>query len=150
MKLSFERIAMVVCLLALGAFVMHSQAPPEKHAPSRHRVAIYHVAPGKHLQFLKWMAEREAVAKEAGAPPTHWFMHTDGASWDYIAIDHVGDLAQQAEQDKKTDALAKKKGLATGTAALLEFRQFISSHSDTYALGPMTAEEIVKDAEKRD
>ncbi len=54
------------------------------------------------------------------------------------------------EQNKKQDELAKKKGLAIGTAALLEFRQFVSSHSVTYALGPMTAEEIVKDAEKRD
>lgn len=150
MRLSFERMAMVVCLLALGAFATHSQAPPEKHAPSRCLVAIYHIAPGKHLQFLKWMAEREAVAKEAGAPSTHWFMHTNGASWDYIAISRVGDSAQEAEQNKKQDELAKKKGLAIGTATLLEFRQFVSSHSDTYALGPMTAGEIVKDAEKRD
>ena len=29
----------------------------------------------------------------------------------------------------------------------LEFRQFISSHADTYVLGPFTAAELAKEAE---
>ena len=150
MKLLSKRIAVAVCLLALGGFVTYSQAPPQKQEPTRHLISIYHVAPGKHLQFLKWQAQREAIAKEAGALPTRWFRHTDGASWDYIAISHPGDPAKEEEQGKKEDAIAKKKGLTTGAAAQLEFRSFISSHTDTYSIGPMTAEELVKEAEKRD
>ena len=150
MKLSAGRTAMVLCLLALVGLATYSQAPPQKPEPTRHLISIYHVAPGKHLQFLKWMAEREAIAREAGAPPTRWFRHTDGAGWDYIAISHPGDPAREAEQGKKEDAIAKRKGLTTGAASQLEFRSFISTHSDTYAVGPMTAEELVKEAEKRD
>ncbi len=48
------------------------------------------------------------------------------------------------------DALAGKKGLTAGAAAQLEFRSFINSHTDSCAVGPMTAEELVKEAEKRD
>ncbi len=149
MKVSLKLTLMVVYLLALGGFATYSQAPPEKHEPGRYLISIYHTAPGKDLQFLKWMAEREAIAKEAGAPATHWFRHTDGASWQYIAISRVGDPAQEAEQGKKADELTKKRGLTTGAAGQLEFRSFISSHTDTYAVGPMTAEELVKEAEKR-
>ena len=149
MKLSFRLMVAVVCLLALGGFASYSQAPPQKHETGRYIISIYNVAAGKHLQFLKWQAEREAIAKEAGAPPTHWFRHTDGASWDYISIERAGEPAQEAEQGKKIDELTKKKGLATGAAAQLEFRSFIGSHTDTYAVGPMTADELVKEAEKR-
>ncbi len=150
MKPSFQRMVVVVCLLALGGFATYSQAPPQKQEPTRHLISIYQVAAGKHLQFLKWMAQQEEIAKEAGAPPTRWFRHTDGASWDYIAISHPGDPAKEEEQGKKEDAIAKKKGLATGAAAQLEFRSFISSHTDTFAIGPMTADELVKEAGKRD
>src|SRR6266705_4956085 len=97
------------------------------------------------LSLLKWSAQQEAIAKEAGAPPTIWFRHLDGASWDYIAIARVGTGAQEEELGKKSDAIAKAKGLATGAAAQLEFRALISTHTDTYAMGPMAAEELVKE-----
>ena len=56
--------------------------------------------------------------------------------------------AKQAEVDKKIEAIAKQKGLATGLKASFEFRQYIGTHTDTFAHGPMTADEIVKAAEK--
>jgi hypothetical protein len=44
------------------------------------------VAPGKHLDFLKWLAETEAIAKEAGVPASQLYAHTDGDSWDYLNV----------------------------------------------------------------
>ncbi len=149
MHRAFSRPLVLMCLLVLAGLVVHSQAPPPRHEPGRHRISIYNVSAGKHLAFLKWEAQQEAIAKEAGAPPTMWFRHTDGASWDYVAIDRVGTGAQEDELGKKTDAIAKAKGLPTGAASQLEFRALISSHTDTYAMGPMTAEELVKEAEKK-
>ena len=109
--------------------------------------AIYNVSAGKHLEFLKWMAESEAVAKEAGAPASQWYVHHNGAGWDYISITPLGTSAEQEANGKKEDELRKKKGMHIGMAASLKFRQFISSHSDTYAGGPFTAEQMVKMAE---
>jgi hypothetical protein len=110
-------------------------------------VGIYNVSAGKHLEFLKWMAETEAVAKEAGAPTGQWYVHHDGAGWDYISITKVLPPAQQEAMDKKIDEISKKKGMATGMPASLKFRQYISNHSDTYAGGPYSAADIVKMAE---
>ena len=132
--------ALAAFLLALVAFQVQAQ---DKNPPES-LVSIYNIAPGKHLDFLKWMAAREAVAKEAGAPATMWYAHTNGASWDYVAVGPV----LSKEQDKKVDELSAKKGLTIGFKASLEFRQFVNSHSDTYAVGPMSAAELVAASEK--
>jgi hypothetical protein len=107
-------------------------------------VSIYRVAPGKHRAFLKWMADREAAAAEAGAPATKWYRHLDGDSWDYIAIapDHNEAI------DSKADAIAKQRGLAVGMRSGLELRELMASHTDTIVAGPMTAAEMVEEAGK--
>ncbi len=150
MKHQHNLIMMLGYLMAFGGFTANVRAQSAEQKPVKHLVSTYHVAPGQHLQFLKWFAQQEAVDKEAGAPAAQWFAHQDGASWDYIVIAVQPEAAEQEKIGKKFDKLAKKKGMATGMRASLEFRQFISSHSDTYALGPFTAEELVKEAEKRD
>ena len=118
-----------------------ADAPTE---PGKVIVALYHAAPGKQLDLLKWLAAREAVDKEAGVPATQIYAHTDGDSWDYLAI-----APQLSEADStKVEELAKKKGLKTGFAASLEFRQMIQTHTDTFAKGPTTAADLVKQAGK--
>jgi hypothetical protein len=139
----------VAGLLVVAGFASSVDAQQAK-GPSVHMVAIYQVAPGKHLDFLKWMAAREAIAKEAGGPASMWYAHRDGGSWDYVSITPQLDGAKQDEVDKKVEALSKQKGITTGFKSSLEFRQFISSHTDTYAIGPMTAGDLVKEAEKKD
>ena len=124
-------IALVCALPAL--------ADPPKEPPTA-MVAIYHVAPGKHVDFLKWMAAREAVGKEAGLPAVQWYAHMDGDSWDYVAI-----APKLSDADtKKADELAKKKGLKVGPMGGIEFRALIASHTDTVAAGPLSAAEILK------
>jgi len=105
-------------------------------------ISIFHLAPGKHLDFLKWQAASEAVDKEAGLTPTQWYVHTDGDSWDFVSITPERTDAE----DKKVEELLKKKGLKSGFPAALEFRQFVSSHTDTFARGPQSAAELVKAA----
>lgn len=136
-----------ICLLVLALFLfaalplqVHAQTP----APNEVLISIYNVAPGKHLDFLKWMAAQTAIAAEAGAPATQWYAHTSGAGWDYIAIGPI----LSDEMDKKIDELSTKKNMATGMKASLQFRQFVSSHSDTEAIGPMSVADMVKAAEK--
>jgi hypothetical protein len=134
-----------MALVVLGALA--SAAPrwtQDKPDPARARISIYRVAPGRHIELLKWLATREEVAKEAGVPATQVYAHNDGDSWDYLLIWPI----TTPEQDRKLDELAARKGLKTGFAASLEFRQMLSSHTDTFASGPMTAAELVAAAEK--
>jgi hypothetical protein len=133
---------LVLTLLLLAVLPFKVQAQTAQ--PGEVLISIYNIAPGKHLDFLKWMAVRNQIAIDAGAAPTQWYAHTDGASWDYVAIGPV----LSDEMDKKVDELTKQKNLATGFKSSLEFRQFVSSHSDTFAMGPMSVSDMVKAAEK--
>jgi hypothetical protein len=124
-----------VCSLAVAA----PRWTQDKPDPGRARISIYRVAPGRHLDLLQWLAAREEIAKEAGVPAAQLYAHNDGDSWDYLLIWPI----TTAEQDRRLDELAARKGLKTGFAASIEFRQMLASHTDTYASGPMTAGELV-------
>ncbi len=124
-----------ICALVLTT----SALAQEKKEPGKAIVAIYRIAPGKHLDFLKWQAAREALSKGAGVAATQWYVHTDGDSWDYVSVGPI----TTADQDKKVEELAAKAGLKTGYAASLEFRQFVSQHTDTMTMGPLSPAEIV-------
>lgn len=142
MSRTWTRSVLVALVLSLAAAAAIAQTGGDDKTP-RAVVTIYRIAAGKHLDFVKWMAQREAVEKEAGAPPNQIYVHIDGASWDYLLISPQLAPTAQAELDKKIDAAMKKKGLATGPKVSLEIRQFISEHTDTTAAGPLTAAQIL-------
>src|SRR5215472_10444816 len=86
------------------------------------------------VALLRWLAQQERIAQSVGLPAGQLYAHTDGDSWDYLAIDPVTTPAQ----DAALDAAAKKMGLPSGPAANLEFRKYIAVHTDTFAIGPVT------------
>lgn len=136
--------------LALAAFACLASAAnaqaarTEAKEPPHVRVALYRIAPGKQLDFLKWVAENDAIDKEAGVPASQLYAHTNGDAWDYMHI--APDLSK--EQQARVDEVSKKHGRKTGFAASLEFRTFVAWHTDTDAMGPVTAAELVAAAGK--
>ena len=121
---------------ALGALasggIVYAQAGSS--APPKARIAIYRAAPGQQVALLKWFDAQNRAAAAAGVPTGVIYAHIDGDSWDYLAIDPV----TTAAQDAAVDAAAKKMGMVAGPAASIEFRKYISSHTDTFAIGPVT------------
>jgi hypothetical protein len=135
----FRSLALLaICVFALAA----PRWVPDKAGPGRARITIYHIVPGKHLDFLKWMAAQDEVAKEAGIPTVQLYAHIDGDSWDYVGLAPV----TTPEQEKRLDEIAAKKGLKTGVPASLEFRELVALHTDTFAAGPTSAAELVAQA----
>lgn len=136
----FPLLLSVACAMAMA---LPAPAPAQEKAPHV-IVAIYHIAPGKQLEFLKWMAAREAIDREAGVGATQWYAHMNGDSWDYVAISPDIDDATS----DKLDEMASKRGLKIGPPAGLEFRQMVATHTDTLAAGPLTATQLVDRATK--
>ena len=137
--MTFLPRALHVVLAASALFTMSAASAQDRHPPSV--VSIYRIAPGHQVDFLKWMAAREAIARQLGVPDTQWYRHLDGDSWDYVAI-----APDTRTMDDKLDAAAKQKGLTSGVKAGLELRQWMAVHTDTYAAGPMTAEQMAQEA----
>ena len=121
---------------AAGCVSLVQAAGPDK--PPHAMISIYRISTGKQADFLKWMAVRDAIDKEAGLPQAQWYAHVDGDSWDYVSIGPD----PTPEQGKKVEEAMKKHGLATGFKQSLEVRQFIASHTDTFAVGPVTVSEL--------
>ena len=117
--------------IASGTIVYAQASAPE---PPKARIALYRAAPGQQVALLKWLAAQNRAAEAAGVPVGQLYAHTDGDSWDYLAIDPVTTPAQ----DKAIDAAAKKMGMAIGPASSLEFRKHIAMHTDTFVIGPVT------------
>lgn len=103
--------------------------------PPKARVALYRAAPGQQAALLKYLAAGDKVSQSVGIAPSKLYAHTDGDSWDYLVIDPVNTPAQDAAYD----AAAKKAGVPIGPANGLEIRKYLSSHTDTFVIGPVTA-----------
>ena len=130
------------CLTVLTARAQTAKPAP-KEPPTAH-VMLIRVAPGKQLDYLKWVADNDAMSKEAGLPVGTLYVHTNGDSWDYLQISP--DLTK--EQQAKLDEASQKHGRKTGFPASLEFRQFAAWHTDTSTVGPVSAAEVVAMAGK--
>jgi hypothetical protein len=136
-----QQLVKLAAAAALGAVtsgtIVYAQAnSPE---PPRARIALYRAAPGQQVALLRWLASQNRAAAAAGVPTGKLYAHTDGDSWDYLAIDPVTTPAQ----DAAVDAAAKKMGMPAGPAASLEFRKYIAMHTDTFAIGPVTPEQYL-------
>lgn len=131
-----KQLMKLAAAAALGAIasgtIVYAQAGSPQ--PPKARIAIYRAAPGQQVALLKWLDAQNRAAQAAGLPVGQLYAHTDGDSWDYLAIDPVTTPAQ----DAAVDAAAKKMGLATGPASNIEFRKYIAVHTDTFAIGPVT------------
>ena len=123
--------------LTLAAVALACALPGAASAQSEPSaiVSIYRIANGQQVNFLKWLARQEQISAAAGLPKSQLYVHTDGDSWDYMGINPVTTDAQDAAMD----AAAKKMGLPSGPGVALNLRQHISSHTDTFTIGPVSA-----------
>ena len=125
-------VAAALGAIASGTVVYAQTGSPQ---PPKARVALYRAAPGQQVALLKWLAAQDRATQSAGVPTGQLYAHTDGDSWDYLVIDPVTTPAQ----DAAVEAAQKKMGLGTGPAQSLELRKYISVHTDTFVIGPVTA-----------
>jgi hypothetical protein len=127
---------MLFVFAILSTFALRLSAEPVP----KMLVEIYRIAPGQHTAFLEAIAKYDEANRLAGLPPRQLFVHSDGASWDFL-------LLQPAETppDKVAalNAAWEKLGLPSGADFFLSFRQYIASHEDTFVLGPTTAADFL-------
>ena len=129
---------LTIALAAAAAFACTLSAPASAQAAGEAIVQIYHVAPGHHVDFLKWLDRQDRIAAAAGVPRGQFYAHMDGDAWDYLVINPVTTPAQ----DAAFDAAARQMGVNSMRGGL-EMRKHITSHTDTFARGPMSAAEYL-------
>ena len=135
-----KQLMKLAAAAAVGAIasgtIVYAQAGPAEPTTI---VSLYHAAPGQQEALLRWLAEQDRVAHAAGIAPMQLYIHTNGDSWDYMGINPVTTPAQ----DAALDAAAKKLGVQSGPRVSLELRKYISSHTDTFTVGPISADQAL-------
>jgi len=114
---------------------------PALASDSEKMIEIYHIAPGKHVEFLKLIAQYDEANRQAGLPLRELYVHSDGGSWDFILIQDED--VDPAKAKLRNEAL-QKLGAPTGKKFWVAIRQTIAEHTDTVATGPTTAADWLK------
>ncbi len=119
--------------------------PDESAAFTHTAIEIYRIAPGQQQAFLEFIAKCDEANRIAGLPARQLYVHSDGADWDFILVQPEHTPADKAAAlDKAWDQV----GLPSGANFFFEIRKYISSHSDTDAIGPTTAKAYLDSMKK--
>jgi DNA-binding beta-propeller fold protein YncE len=129
-------IAALVAASVGAASLVHAQTPAPEPV-DRKLIEIYRVAPGQHEAFLRAIARYDEANRRGGVAPRQLYVHSDGASWDFLLIQ---DAAYPEGKGALVDKAFTEMGLPSGPRFFTEFRKFIIEHTDTFASGPTTAE----------
>jgi hypothetical protein len=135
-----KQLMKLAAAASLGAIVsgtiVHAQAGGGN--PPKARIALYRAAPGQQVALLRWLAQQDRIGQSVGLPGSKLYAHTDGDSWDYLVINPV----TTPTQDAALEAAGKRMGVNVMRGGI-EMRKYITSHTDTFARGPMSAAEYL-------
>ena len=135
-----KRVAFAIAIFFTVALQVSAADVP------RMLVEIYQIAPGQHTAFLQAIAKYDEANKMAGLPPRQLYVHSDGASWDFMLLQPAETPADKVEA---LSAAWEKLGLPTGADFFLNFRQYLASHEDTFVNGPTTAADYLASRKKK-
>lgn len=100
---------------------------------------IFRLVPGKQEDFIRRIDQTDQVRAAGGLPPTQLFFHENGADFDVIIFKPVSPVKPTAEQEARMAAKRRELGIPSGPAYFVDIREFISSHTDSQTVGPVSA-----------
>ncbi|MBN8842212.1 MAG: hypothetical protein J0H88_03100 [Sphingomonadales bacterium] len=134
----FKKSILVPILIAFSSPVVAQEAQPEAWPEANFE--IFKLAPGEQEAFIRSVAKSDEVSRAIGIPPIQLYIHKQGADWDVLLLKRVRTTKLTPEQEA---TLAQKRieiGVPSGPEAFLDIRKKVAAHSDTIAVGPITAE----------
>lgn len=100
---------------------------------------IFRLEPGQHEAFVRSVHDWDQVNAAAGLPPARLYFHSHGAEWDVLILKVIDEQKLTPDQEAAMAAKIKELGLPTGPAFFIQGRKHYASHTDTQAVGPISA-----------
>jgi hypothetical protein len=100
---------------------------------------IFRLEPGQHEAFVRSVAQYDKVSAAAGLPPSRLYFHSHGDDWDVLILKVVGEHEVTPEMEEAMAAKTRELGLPTGPAYFVQSRKNFATHTDTQAIGPVSA-----------
>ncbi len=143
-------------VLVSGPALAQDRAPPLS-APSfsndepwpEATFEIYRLAPGQHEEFVRRVALADQMRAAAGLAPVRLYFHQSGDAWDVLALKVASEDEMTPEQEAAMEARGRELGVPTGPAYFADLRTTIAEHTDTHAVGPVSAAQWLARLEER-
>ncbi|HVK81514.1 MAG TPA: hypothetical protein VM915_12980 [Verrucomicrobiae bacterium] len=100
---------------------------------------IYRLAPGQHEAFVRRVALADRMRAAAGLAPLRLYFHQSGDSWDVLALKVASEDELTPEQEAAMEMRGRELGMPTGPAYFVDLRTTVLEHTDTHAVGPVSA-----------
>ena len=130
--------------LLVGSLLVGGLVAPAGVAQAK-TISLYKIVPGKHLEFIQWMAAWDEVYAEIDLEQPIWYRNISGDTWDFLVIYPPFDHAKEDEMEE----VGKGRGLAIGFAWKLKHWEFMAESSGTLVQGPTTPAELLKSLETK-
>ena len=131
------RLAIFTFCLALSFGVA---SPGQASAAEFHTVAIYKVVPGKHVEFLEWMAAWDEVFDEIDLDQPVWYRTVRGGNFDFIVFYPMWDPSKEEEMER----VGKERELQTGFDWDVRHWSYLDIRTNTLMTGPLTPAELLE------
>lgn len=131
-------------ILCVGLFGVVDKAAAVAEQSSVHTMTVWKIHPGKHVAFIKYMKEWEAVYQVIGLSPMRWYRKISGDSYDYVSISAPFNNAKEHEME----AEGKKRGLPIGYNYTIKLNEYVESYTTTYVEGPQSMEALFKQVDE--
>ena len=114
--------AIAVVLSLFGPRYVSLQEAKNKET-TLHLIRTLKIVPGKQLEFLKWLKELNAAEND------RFYAHVEGADWDWVTITPLPE--------------PERYSTFRDSRATIDYRGYVAFHTDTFAHGPFTVEELI-------
>ena len=131
-RLVFTALCVVICI---GNYFPHLSSAAEFQT-----VAIYKVVPGKHVEFLEWMAAWDEVFEEIGLAQPVWYRTVRGGNFDFIVFYPMWDSSKEEEMER----VGKERGLEIGFDWDVRHWSYLDIRTNTLMTGPLTPAELLE------
>ena len=135
-----RRLALLVLCVAIATASYSLQSEPTAKFQT---VAIYKVVPGKHVEFLEWMAAWDEVFEEIGLEQPVWYRTVRGGNFDFIVFYPTWDPSKEQEMER----VGKERGLQIGFGWDVRHWSYLDTRTNTLMTGPLTPAELLESLE---
>lgn len=137
-------LVLLACCIAIATASYSTQSEPESQATYQ-TVAIYKVVPGKHVEFLEWMAAWDEVFTEIGLAQPVWYRTVRGGNFDFIVFYPTWDPSKEEEMER----VGKERGLEIGFGWDVRHWSYLDVRTNTTMTGPLTPAELLASLEDK-
>lgn len=122
-------IGLMMALATLG--VAHPSAAQRRPSDGNlYRTTLIQAAPGQLLELIGLLQKRATAEQDAGEPTTWLMRHSQGDTWDVLALTHIGSYSGyfSADRVEKRQKAARERNVPSNWSYVIAWQEDVFVH----------------------